>query len=113
MIAQDYLRDKLKAYGVTDSMWYDVSMDLNIDLSANVLEYTQEELGIALIRALEELILSPRMGNVNEGGFSLSWNYDSVGRYYLWLCRRWKQTPNTLVTEATGLNTISDKTNAW
>ncbi len=113
MTVQEYISDKLKAFGVPDSMWLDIAVEFDVNFAEDASCCTLKELGVILIRVLEELILSPRMDNVNEGGFSLSWNFDSVGRYYRWLCQRWEVMPNAEVSGALHLSTISDGTSKW
>ena len=89
----------------------DIGLDLNLDD-----EYTPEvsdSVGKAMVSIIEELMLAPSMSQVNENGFSVSWDYSRIGQYYMWLCRKYGVDPNTDVMAALGLSTITDMTDIW
>ena len=67
----------------------------------------------AMISVIEELMLAPYMSNVNENGFSVSWDYSRIGQYYMWLCRKYGVAPDDEVVAALGLSTITDKSDIW
>ena len=62
---------------------------------------------------IAEVILSPRLSNVNESGFSMSWDFSELGKYYLYLCKKWDITPDEDAVSVAGLSVIIDKTNMW
>ena len=66
-----------------------------------------------MISVIEELMLAPCMSNVNENGFSVSWDYSRIGQYYMWLCRKYGVAPDNEVVAALGLSTITDKSDIW
>ncbi len=113
MTISAYISEKLKAYGITEAQLVDVSLSSGLDLDSDVLANNQTSVGIALTHTLEECILAPRLSNVSENGFSMSWNYESVGKYYLWLCRKWGVTPNDDVLAMLGVSSIIDRTDNW
>lgn len=113
MTIRAYISDKLKAYGITEAQLVDLSISLGINPDSDVEDNTPTAVGIALTQTLEECILAPRITSVSENGFSLSWNYESVGKYYLWLCRKWGVTPNDDVLGMLGISTIIDRTENW
>lgn len=79
-------------------------------------EYTEENsqsVAESMIRFIEEMAFSPKMASINESGFSMSWDYSGLGKYYLWLCRKYGVTPNDSVLEILGLNVITDKSEEW
>lgn len=113
MTIREYIFEKLKAFGISEAQLLDMALDGGIELDA---EYTQDvakSVGTAMTQGLAELILAPRMDNINENGFSVSWNFNNLGKYYLWLCKRWGITPDDEVLEATGLSVIRDLTDRW
>lgn len=113
MTIRAYISDKLKAYGISEAQLVDLSISSGLNLDFDVTDNDPAAIGIALTQALEECILAPHMSNVSESGFSMSWNYESVGKYYLWLCRKWGLTPNDDVMAMIGLSTIIDRTDNW
>lgn len=113
MTIRAYISDKLKAYDITEAQLIDLSISSGLDLNADVMEVNPNVVGVALTHTLEECILAPRLSNVSESGFSMSWNYESVSKYYLWLCRKWGVTPNDEVLGLLGISTIIDCTDNW
>lgn len=113
MTIRAYITDKLKAYGITEAQLVDLSISSGLKLDSDVMDNGPTAVGIALTQTLEECILAPRLSSVSESGFSMSWNYDSVGKYYLWLCRKWGVTPNDDVLGMLGISTIIDRTDNW
>lgn len=113
MTVREYISDKLKAFGITEAQLVDVYLNTGLNLEADVTAQPTATVGVALTRTLEELILAPRMSNVSESGFSMSWDFANVSKYYLWLCKKWGLTPDSEVLAAMGLSVISDKTSKW
>lgn len=113
MTIRAYITDKLKAYGISEAQLIDVALTQGIDLESDVADCNPMRVGIALAQILEECILAPRLSSVSEGGFSLSWNYDAAGKYYVWLCRKWDMTPNADVLAMLGLSSVIDRTANW
>jgi hypothetical protein len=58
-------------------------------------------------------VLAPRLQSVNESGFSLSWDFATLGKYYLWLCRRYGVSADSDTLQLLGISTITDKTDIW
>ncbi len=113
MTIRAYISDKLRAFGLTEAQLVDMSLSSQIDFNEELTGDNQKTVSIAIIGGLEELVLAPRMTNVNESGFSMSWDFENVGKYYLWLCRKWGVTPNDEVLTMLGLSTITDRTDVW
>lgn len=111
MKIREYISKKLRAWNITDAFFEDISLGINLDE-----EYTSDNsqvVGKAMISAIEELMLAPYMSNVNENGFSVSWDYSRIGQYYMWICRKYGVAPNDKVVAALGLSTITDKSDIW
>lgn len=111
MKIREYISQKLRAWNITDAQLEDVSSSIDLDE-----EYTSDNsqvVGKAMISVIEELMLAPYMSNVNENGFSVSWDYSRIGQYYMWLCRKYGVAPDNEVVAALGLSTITDKSDIW
>lgn len=79
-------------------------------------EYTFDmasSVGKAMVSSIEELILAPHLSNVSEGGFSMSWDYSNLGKYYLFLCKKWGTPVNNDVLASSGISAIIDQTDCW
>lgn len=111
MSIREYISQKFQAWNITMSHLMDIGLDLDLDD-----EYTPEvsdSVGKAMVSIIEELMLAPSMSQVNENGFSVSWDYSRIGQYYMWLCRKYGVDPNTDVMAALGLSTITDMSDIW
>lgn len=111
MKIREYISQKLRAWNITDAQLEDISSGIDLDE-----EYTSDNfqvVGKAIISVIEELMLAPYMSNVNENGFSVSWDYSRIGQYYMWLCRKYGVAPDDEVVAALGLSTITDKSDIW
>lgn len=113
MTVREYITDKLRAFGIGDSVFIDMYTATDIYPDSDVGETDPTQLGLALIAVLEDVILAPRQNSINEGGFSVSWDFDHIGKYYKWLCSKWGKNPNAEVLGMLGISTIIDKTNTW
>ena len=111
MKIREYISQKLRAWNITDAQLEDISSGIDLDE-----EYTSDNsqvVGKAMISVIEELMLAPYMSNVNENGFSVSWDYSRIGQYYMWFCRKYGVAPDDEVVAALGLSTITDKSDIW
>ena len=111
MKIREYISQKLRAWNITDAQLEDISSGIDLDE-----EYTSDNsqvVGKAMISVIEELMLAPYMSNVNENGFSVSWDYSRIGQYYMWICRNYGVAPDDEVVAALGLSTITDKSDIW
>lgn len=113
MTIREYILTKFEAFSINDAVLQDVIIGTGLDLDGEYDSDSQEEAGKAQCGMIEELILMPRMSNISENGFSQSWDYASLGRYYLWLCRRWGVKPNVETVAALGIPTITDRSSVW
>lgn len=113
MTLREYVSEKLRAFGVTEAQLIDVATAIGHSLETDIAVLSPAKLGTALASALEELILSPKQTSVNENGFSVSWDFSSAGKYYLWLCRKWGIAPSEDALAMVGLSTITDRTEIW
>lgn len=110
MTIQEYILEKLRPFGtISEGALLDMDLPLDDDYSTDV----AKEVGIALTHYIEERVLSPYVSSVNESGFSMSWDYSNIGKYYLWLCNKWGVKPNNDVLSMSGISIISDVSNLW
>lgn len=112
MTNREYLSDQLRAWGITQSQLVDVSLD-GIDLDEEYSSSNREAVQLAMLHLLEQVMLLPFQKSISENGFSVSWDFGNIGRYYLWLCKRLGVTPDDDVVAALGLSTITDKSEIW
>lgn len=113
MTIREYVTQKLRAFNLTEATLADIMMSLGVSLDE---EYTFDHassVGKALASSLEELVLAPRLSNVNEGGFSMSWDFADLGKYYVYLCKKWGCPVNEDILAASGISAVIDKSDIW
>lgn len=113
MTIADYIREKLRAFGVTEAQLLDAFIGQDFDGSTEVSSDNFQQVGISMIGILEELLFAPRQQSVNENGFSVSWDFTGLSKYYLWMCRKYGVTPKQETVEALGISMIIDKSDCW
>lgn len=114
MTIREYISQKLNAFGtISEAQLLDMSLSGKFSLEDEYNEGNVRSVGIAMAGGIEELVLVPKMKSVSESGFSVSWDYDGLGKYYLWLCRKWGVTPNEEVVGMLGISMVIDRTNCW
>lgn len=113
MTIREYISDKLKAFGISEAQFVDIALVSGVNPDTDIMNYTRQAVADVLISTLEESILAPKMNNINEAGFSATWDFDKVGQYYLWLCKKWSRTPDADIVSMLGISIISDKSNMW
>lgn len=113
MTIREYVLQKLQALNVNEAVMMDFAGMLGSSIDD---EYTFDiapSVGKALAQTIEELVLAPRLSNVNEGGFSMSWDFADLGKYYVYLCNKWDAPVNNDVLSVTGISAIIDASNLW
>ena len=113
MTIREYVSQKLQAFNLTEAFFVDFVNASGLSLDD---EYTFDiapTVGKAMAETIAELILSPRLSNVNESGFSMSWDFSELGKYYMYLCNKWGIKPNEDAVAVSGISMIIDKTNIW
>jgi len=114
MTIKEYISQKFAPFGsLSEAQLFDMSMNGGFGLDDEYEESNTRAVGIAMISAIEELVFSPKVKSVSENGFSISWDFDSLGRYYLWLCRHWGVTPNDDALDILGISMIINRTDIW
>lgn len=113
MTIGEYISSKFRAWNITEANMADFAVSSGLNPEDDYTADVSDALGKGMVSIIEELMLSPVLKNVSENGFSMSWDYSNMGRYYLWLCRKYGITPNDDVLDALGLSTIRDMTDIW
>lgn len=110
MTIKEYISQKLSAFGnLTDAEFADMAIELDSEYSQG----NAEEVGKVLCQFIEERVLAPRVSNVSENGFSISWDFNNLGKYYLWLCKKYGLTPNEDVLSMSGISVIRNVSDIW
>ena len=109
MTVREYICSTLSGLTVPDAFFADLTFDPNQEYTTSL----YAEVGAAMVSMLGGLILAPKVKSVNENGFSMQWDTDTLGKYYLWLCKRYGITPDSEVVALLGMNTIIDISDTW
>lgn len=113
MTIREYVSQKLQAFNVSEAVLTDFEASLGISLDDDYTFDIAPSIGKAMASTIEELVLAPRLSNINEGGFSMSWDFADLGKYYVYLCKKWGVPVNNDVLSATGISAIIDASNLW
>lgn len=113
MTIRDYITQKLSMFDLNDATLAEFSSNVGLPLDTDYsIEYA-DMLGRAQVPLIEEMVLMPKVSSINENGFSMSWDYGSLGKYYLWLCRKYGIKANDDVKDMLGISMIIDRTDSW
>lgn len=113
MTIGEYISQKLQAFGVSEAYYMDVANNLGMSLDERYTSENASAVGKAMVSVVEELILAPRLSNVNEGGFSMSWDFENIAKYYVYLCKKWGVSMNEDILTSAGISAIIDRSNMW
>ena len=111
MTVREYINGKFRSFGLTDAQLEEVGFGIPLDNEFTI--DNAEQVGKAMCVLVEEMVFFPKQRSVNESGFSVSWDFDNLAKYYLYLCRRYGRKPDDGVLSLMGISTIIDKTNIW
>lgn len=112
MTIKEYFDSQLAPFGIMDStpFWHYIPQLYAEDV---VNKENMNEVGLGLTEMIEGLLFAPRQSSISEQGFSVTWDFSNLGRYYMWLCRKYGKTPSKDVTDLLGISMIIDKTDIW
>lgn len=114
MTIREYISQKFAAFGnMSEAQLLDMAINGNFGLDDEYNDSNSRTVGIAMIGGIAELIFSPKVKSVSENGFSMSWDFDSLGKYYLWLCRHWGIKPDDEIVGMLDISMVIDKTDNW
>ena len=113
MTIREYISQKLPSFKLTEVQFVDIQADYGLDASQEYGAGNKDAVNKAIVGIIEEQMLMPRLASVNEGGFSMTWNYADVGKLYMFLCKKYGITPNPDVVSLLGINMIQDASAKW
>ena len=113
MTVKDYISQKLEAFNLTDADYATAIASSEVSLDDEVTVNNIVEADKMLVHLIEWKVFQPKRSNVSEGGFSVSWEYGDLGKFYLWLCKKCGITPNDDVLSMLGTSMITDATDRW
>ena len=113
MTIREYISQKLQAFNLSEAFFADIAHSLGMSPDDEYSYAIEVEIGKAMATALAEIILAPRLSNVSESGFSMSWDYSELGKYYKYLCTKYGVPINEDALSVAELSVIIDKTNIW
>lgn len=113
MTIREYISQKLNAFGLTEAHYTDVVIASGLELDDAYTADNADEVGKAMVSLIQELVFSPRLTNINEGGFSASWDFESMGSWYLFLCRKYGIKPDADAVAQMGMTAVVDRTSMW
>ena len=82
-------------------------------MSADYTTANESEVNKALISAIERVMFRPRLEQINENGFSASFSYADLGKYYAYLCKKYGVEPDADVLSESGISMIMDISDQW
>lgn len=95
MTISEYISEKLQSFGqVSEAQLLDMALAGGFNLDELYSVDNAQSVGVAMANFVGELIMMPKMSSVNENGFSASWNFDGLGKYYLLLCKKYGIDPD-------------------
>ena len=113
MTIREYISQKLPSFNLTEAQFADIYADYRLDVNQEYSTENQLAANKAIVGIIEEQVLAPRLASVNEGGFSMSWNYSDLGKLYMYLCKKYGITPKDDVVSLLGINMIKDASSKW
>ena len=113
MTNREYISQRMRGFDFDEAAFADVFSSLSIGADDEYDASYSTDLWKAVIPVLGGLLLAPYLSSVNENGFSLSWNRDSAGKFYLWLCKKYGVTPDEDVVGLLGVSMIQDRSDMW
>ena len=113
MTIREYITQKLQAFSLNEAVLMDFMISTGLSMDDEYNSDVAPLVGKAMVSTIEEIILAPRLSNVNEGGFSMSWDFSDLGKYYIFLCKKWGICVNDDILNVAGLSAIIDKSDIW
>ena len=113
MTIREYISQKLGAFGLSEAYYHDVVLSSGLAMDDSYTAENAEKVGKAMITLIEEVMFIPRQSSISESGFSVSWDFESLGKWYLVLCRRYGVAANQDVLAMTGISSIIDMSDIW
>lgn len=113
MTVQEYISGELAPFFAGSSMNTDMLLLPTDLMSADYTTENEQKVNQELVNSIERLMFRPRLEQINENGFSASFSYADLGKYYLYLCKKYGITPNEDLLVASGISMIKDISDCW
>ena len=113
MIVLEYIQQKLPFFHLGEAQFADIYARFGLDARQDYSIDCNLNVNKAIVSIIEEQVLAPKQKSVNEGGFSATWNYDDLGKLYMYLCKKYSITPNPNVETSLGIKMIKDASAKW
>jgi hypothetical protein len=107
MTVKEYITSLLSGLNIPEAYLVDTGLDLEADYVAGM------DIGGPLTQMLAGLILAPQLKSVSENGFSMQWDTALLGKYYLWLCKKYGIKPDSDIIPLLDMSSIIDITDTW
>lgn len=107
MNVKEYIHSLFNGLTIPDALLADTGLDLEQEYSPSLV------IGPAVVDLCAGIINMVALKSVNENGFSMTWDTDRLGRFYLWLCRRYGIKPKAEELSLLGLGAIIDISDTW
>lgn len=114
MTISQYISQKLKPFGtLSEAQLLGVSLNAPFNVDDEFSIENADDVARAMVGLIEELVFSPKMSSISENGFSVSWDFAGLGKYYMWLCRKYGIKPDDDTLAMLGMSAVIDKTDIW
>ncbi len=113
MTVGEYIQQKLPFFHLGEAQFADIYARFGLDARQDYSIDCNLNVNKAIVSIIEEQVLAPKQKSVNEGGFSATWNYDDLGKLYMYLCKKYGITPNPDVETSLGIKMIKDASAKW
>ena len=104
---REYIVSLFNGLTIPEAMLLDTGLDLEQEYSSEL------SIGPQIVSLCEGVINMVTLKSVNENGFSMQWDTDRLGKFYLWLCKKYGITPNADTLGLIGLGAIIDISDTW
>lgn len=107
MNVREYIVSLFTGISIPEAFLVDTGLDLEEEYSPGL------NIGQQLVNLTEGIINMVSIKSVSENGFSMSWDTDRLGKFYLWLCKKYGIKPNPDVLTSIGVSAIIDISDIW
>lgn len=103
----EYIQSLFTGINIPEAFLADTGLDLEEEYSPAL------PIGQQLVDLAGGIINMVAIKSVSENGFSMTWDTDRLGKFYLWLCRKYGIKPDDDVLTALGISAIIDISDTW
>lgn len=107
MTVGEYLTSLFTGISIPEAFLVDTGLDLEQDYSPDL------PIGEQVVGLAGSIINMVSLKSVSENGFSMSWDTGRLGKFYLWLCRKYGIKPDGELLADLGISSIIDISDTW